>query len=173
MCLFSWKYKVVNCNGTLIVIGHSSAADIKHFCCVGNSSGGQEREHSCWVATCLWTSSRFLWPSDYSSYCWFRCCNNLLCASSLFPLCCPQSYFCCNALAKLPWVKTKEFVSWFVLGSCRSLAFLIQVKCILLMIIVIYIHACMHHVCMYVCMYDHKFRRIWIIAETFSYFYSY
>jgi hypothetical protein len=82
----------------------------------------------------------------------------------LFPLCCPQSYFCCNALAKLPWVKTKEFVSWFVLGSCRSLAFLIQVKCILLMIIVIYIH---------VCMYDHKFRRIWIIAETFSYFYSY
>ena len=86
-------------------IGHNSATHIKHFCCVGNSSSGQEREHSCWLATNLWTSSWFLRLCDYSSYCWFCCSNNLLCASSLFSLCCPQSYFCCNTLDKLPLSK--------------------------------------------------------------------
>jgi hypothetical protein len=38
----------------------------------------------------------------------------------LFPLCCPQSYFCCNALAKLPWVKTKEFVRIMICSGVLS-----------------------------------------------------
>lgn len=73
----------------------------KHVSSLGNSSSGQEREHSCWLAAHLWTSPQVLQSCNRSSCCWHHCSSIIFSAYSLHSLHCSQSSVCCKTLILL------------------------------------------------------------------------